>query len=180
MRRADFGRARGTPDGTGAACGRFHVRGGEAPSPAANRPRMRHIILAALIVLPFAVPQAAPAATPDPNYAAALAAVDGFLFSWSKRNADGGMAYVAPDLVHAIGAAKIRDFLIGTSSPNNEAFEISEGQKGAGASFIFPVRLVWMLQGATSQLETAKIRVQQRGGKWLVVSLPYGGKTTNT
>ena len=136
--------------------------------------------LAVLLVLPLAAPGVAPAATPDPNYAPALAAVDGFLYQWSKRNADAGMAYVAPDLIHTIGAAKIRSFLIGTSSPNNAAFEIGAGQKGAGASFIFPIRLVWMMQGSTSVIDSSKLRVQQRGGKWLVVSLPYGGKTTNT
>ncbi len=142
---------------------------------------MRHSVfaLAVLLALPLAAPSGARAATPDPNYASALAAVDGFLFQWSKRNADAGMAYVAPDLVHAIGAAKVRSFLIGTSSPNNAAFEIGPGQKGAGASFIFPIRLVWMLQGKTSVVDASKLRVQERSGKWLVVSLPYGGKATS-
>jgi hypothetical protein len=140
---------------------------------------MRRIVFAAVAALFVAAPLAGRAATFDPNYAPALAAVDGFLYQWSQRDMTAGMALVSPDLVHTIGAAKVRAFLSGTSSPNHAAFEVGEAQKGAGGTFIFPVRLVWSLQGATAEIDTAKVRVQKTGGRWLLVSLPYGGTSSH-
>jgi hypothetical protein len=134
---------------------------------------MRFIVAALAVCVLFATPRAASAANFDPNYAPALAAVNGFLFAWSRRDMDAGMAYVSPELVHAIGAPKIRAYISGTSSPSHAAFEIGQGSKGAGGMLIFPIRLVWALQGVTSGIDSRLIRTQENGGKWQVVSLPY-------
>jgi hypothetical protein len=135
---------------------------------------MRLITAALAASVLLAAPLSAQAAKPDPNYAPALAAVDGFLFSWSKADATGGMAYASPDLAHTIGDAKIKAYL---SGPGHAAFEVGKGQKGAGGTITFPIRLVWAQGGATSRIDTATIRAQQTGSKWYVVSLPYGAKT---
>jgi hypothetical protein len=116
--------------------------------------RTLQMLLVATVACSITGAGRAEGATLDPRYVSALRCVDKFLYAWSNRDADRGLALVSAAGKAKYGAAAIRQFLIGTSSPNNAAFEVLDGKAQGTARYRFTVKLFYAITGGGLSLPT--------------------------
>jgi hypothetical protein len=122
-------------------------------------------------------PRPAGAADLDLLYVAALAALDEFLEAWRTRNGAAGLARVSLAEQKRLGVSNIRGWLIGVSSPNNAAFEVSGGRALSTTRYRFTVKFYYYLTGGgiTPPPAQAIDVARQSNGSWLVDSVELTG-----
>lgn len=106
----------------------------------------------------------------DNRYVKALGAVDDFLAAWSHRDPH-GTAFVTPQ---AQKKYDVHGFLVGTSSPQNAAFEILSGKAISSTHYRFTVKLYYYITGGGLKIPSAQsIDVKSSNDvDWKVDSLP--------
>jgi hypothetical protein len=120
-----------------------------------------------------------PARAADLNllYVDALAALDEFLGAWRTRNAAAGLTRVSLAAQKRLGVSNIRGWLIGVSSPNNAAFEVSGGRALSTTRYRFTVKFYYYLTGGgVIQPPAQAIDVaRQSNGSWLIDTVELTG-----
>lgn len=122
-------------------------------------------------------PRQARAAELNLTYVAALGALDEFLEAWRTRNATAGLARISPGEQKRLGVSDIKAWLIGVSSPNNAAFEVSGGQALSAARYRFTVKFYYYLTGgglAQPPAQTIDV-ARQTNGSWLIDAVKLTG-----
>jgi hypothetical protein len=111
------------------------------------------------------------------DYVAALGALDEFLEAWRTRNAAAGLARVSPAEQKRLGVSNLQGWLIGVSSPNNAAFEVSGGRALSTTRYRFTVRFYYYLTGGGVIQPPAQTidLTRQSNGSWLVDSVTLTG-----
>jgi hypothetical protein len=150
-----------------------------------KRKRMRQSIRRTLFLTSVFGVVAASALDPGPSraadlnltYVSALAALDEFLEAWRTRNATAGLARVSSAEQKRLGVSGIRGWLIGVSSPNNAAFEVSGGRTLSSARYRFTVKFYYSLTGGgvVQPPPQAIDLTLQSNGSWLVDAVALTG-----
>ncbi len=111
------------------------------------------------------------------TYVEALSSLDDFLEAWRSRNAAAGLARVSPAEQKRLGVSNIRGWLTGVSSPNNAAFEVSDGHALSAARYRFTVKFYYYLTGGgVIQPPAQAVDVaRQTNGAWLIDAVKLSG-----
>jgi hypothetical protein len=122
-------------------------------------------------------PRPAGAADAGLAYVAALGALDDFLEAWRARDAAAGLKRISPREQKRLGVSNIRGWLIGVSSPNNAAFEVSGGRALSTTRYRFTVKFYYYLTGGgviQPPAQTIDLALQSNES-WLVDSVALTG-----
>ena len=135
--------------------------------------RMRSRIVASLLVLLCAVSSFARTAKPashplDPDYAAALAAANHFLYAWQTEDHETGIVMLS-DTARQHASP---DFLQSFFSPGPQAaFEIARGKRLTRGQYEFPVVLFGSASGNRPR-ECKIVVVRAKKDDWAIERLP--------
>src|SRR5689334_1158486 len=116
------------------------------------------------------------ASAADQDYVLALTAADQFMFAWSTRNQDEGLALLSSRLKNKFPEDYFRYYISGLSNPHHQAFEIGRGKRLPLGGFSFPVTMYMHYSGQKENAPFPKpltITVTQAGPEsWMVDELP--------
>jgi hypothetical protein len=144
-----------------------------SPSESSTRRRFLSLV-ACLAASSVGRPNGASAAELDNRYVGALQCVDDFLEAWRHRDAATGLALVSSHARKKYGDAVIRQFLSGTSSPSNAAFEIISGHAVSPTRYRFSIKRFFFISGGGLSVPAVETMdaVSCKDQTWKIDKLP--------
>ncbi len=110
---------------------------------------------------------------PPADYLKALRTANTFAWAWAHRDATAGLTVLTPALRAKAGA---REFFIGTSTPANYAFEVTNGRAAGAKTYRFDIKLfVFIANGDGLEQSTKPVPLmltQAADGAWYVSAFP--------